>query len=92
MIIFTSSLTKWPGSFSLPGYDDFDGEMWDAYREIMDSGMADDTINRRFCYAGLALIDKFGTWEMETIALSEMQTWAKDKKAEKDRSSGQGFL
>lgn len=84
MITFTSPLKKWPGSFSLPDYDDFDGQMWDAYRKSMDGDM-DDTINRRFCYAGLALIDKFGTWEMENITLAEMQAWAKDKKAERMR-------
>ena len=84
MIVFTSPLPKWPGSFSLPAYDDFDGQMWDAWRKLM-SSESEDTLNRKFCYAGLSLIEKFGKWELEGIGLAEMRAWEKDKIAERIR-------
>ena len=83
MVEFESPLKKWPGSFLLPDYDDFSGEMWDIYRQAMEA-TGDDTLNRKFCYAGLSLIDKVGEWCLE-IELAEMQKWAKDKKAERTR-------
>lgn len=84
MVKFDSPLKKWPGSFSLPDYDDFDGIMWDIWRKAMD-GMAEDTINRRFCFAGLILIEKIGKWEIESITLTDVRKWEKDKKAERIR-------
>jgi len=85
MITFTSPLAKWPGTISLPDYDDFTGEDWNTWRKAMDGTGENETLNRRYCFGGLKLVEKIGEWKMETIDLAEMQKWAKDKKAERTR-------
>jgi hypothetical protein len=85
MIIFESPLGKWPGSFSLPDYDDFTGADWDAWRKAMAATGEDETLNRRYCFGGLTLVGKIGEWKMETLGLAEIQKWQTDKKAERTR-------
>ena len=80
---FTSPLKKWPGGFSLPAYDDFTGEMWNAWKAAVEKS-PDDTINRLYCYAGLKLIDAYGKWAFET-PLKEVQSWEKAPGDEKMR-------
>lgn len=80
---FESKLAKWPGFFTLPDYDDFDGEMWETWNKIQ-VDTPNTQINRFYCYAGLKLIEAIGEWHFD-IPLTEIAGWQNDKKAERIR-------
>jgi hypothetical protein len=84
MIIYTSPLAKWPGSVSLPDYDDFTGTHWDIWRKAFEAS-PDTTLNRRYAYAGLTMLESIGgEWEME-ISLKDVQAWASNPGEERVR-------
>lgn len=78
---FVSPLEKWPGSFELPDHDEFTGAHWDIWRKALEAA-PDNTLNRRMCYAGLALVEKCGQWNME-IPLAEVAGWKKNPAEER---------
>lgn len=69
-IEITSPLKKWPGSVTLPGPDAFTGEQWNYWRDQVEQH-ASGTVNRLFCYAGLAFVARFGTWNVAEAGVAE---------------------
>lgn len=93
----TSPLARWPGSVTLPAPDLFDGRMWDAWRDGVER-RKDESANRTYCYAGLALVKRFGGWQIAEVttdddgervetplALETVQSWENHPEDERIR-------
>lgn len=83
MEVYESPLSKWEGSFELPAFDDVDGTHWNIWRKALEKA-PESTLNRRFCFAGLTLIEKAGEWNMK-IPMSEVVAWEKSPQDERVR-------
>lgn len=74
VVTYTSPMATWPGSFSLPHPDEFSREQWYAWRDMLDRHSDAKILNRIMCYAGLELVQKYGSWDME-MPLDELAAW-----------------
>lgn len=77
----TSPLVRWPGVIRLPHPDEFNGEHWAAWRAAVDA-QPETVISRLYCYAGLAFVEKCGTWAL-SVPLAEVAGWQHDPAAER---------
>ena len=70
-----SPLKAWPGSWTLPDSDEFNGEHWRVWKDAVNKPKRKAyALTHLYCYAGLELVAAAGSWDM-SLPLEEVQAW-----------------
>lgn len=91
MIVFESPFETWPGSFSLPAYEDFTGQMFNEYRDGMNARNDKDQskyahdLRRKAAFVGIEWIKKYGSWDIDGVSVNDIAAWESDPAQERPK-------